>query len=58
MKNKPISDEELAMAKFKQLQNKLNPSARAREAAERSDRAMRVSPNSWHRHGKRGPGEF
>ena len=50
--------EKAAIEAFKRLKEKLRQSPRAKEAAERSDRKMNVSDSSWHRHGKRGPGEF
>lgn len=51
-------EEKKAIETFKRLRLKLGQSPRAKEAAERSDRGMQVSESSWHRHGKRGPGEF
>ena len=51
--------EKEAIETFKRLKEKLGQSPRAKEAAERSDRKMRVSDwGNGHRHGKRGPGEF
>lgn len=47
-----------AIETFNRVKERLGQSPRAKEAAERSDRGMKVSESSWHRHGKRGPGEF